>query len=136
GEPTRAKSGAGKRGELSVARGGLAHGARASARGAERRAAVGRAAARAGRAELPVRVRQVRAGETGRGSPEAEVRWRGAMKIYIPSRSRWGDEILTLRHTRDAELVVPAEQALDYRRKMYNAGMEEVGVLECPEQGI
>lgn len=58
------------------------------------------------------------------------------MRLYIPSCSRWGMEILTLRHTREAELVVPPDQAAQYRRSLYNKGMEEVPVLECPERGI
>lgn len=55
------------------------------------------------------------------------------MKIYIPSRSRWGSEILTLRFLRGpAELVVPEDQAEHYGRAMRNAGHYHVTVTSCP----
>lgn len=58
------------------------------------------------------------------------------MKIYIPSRSRWGVEILTLRHTREAELVVPEDQVTQYGRTLRNQGMEDVDVIGCPAPNI
>lgn len=58
------------------------------------------------------------------------------MRLYIPSRSRWGGEILTLRHTRDATLVVPQEQYEQYRRSLYNKGMEEVLLVGCDSPNI
>lgn len=60
------------------------------------------------------------------------------MKIYIPSSNRADDRLLKgpLRHDRSAELVVPVDQAVKYRRALSARGMESVAVLECPERGI
>jgi hypothetical protein len=60
------------------------------------------------------------------------------MKMYVPSAGRADERLLAgpLKWDRNAALVVPAEEAPAYRRKLFNLGLEEVAVLECPEAGI
>jgi len=65
------------------------------------------------------------------------------LPIFIPSMDRAGalfGKISTLTQIKkvknDVHLVVPPDQATRYRNALFNAGREDVVVLECPEKGI